>query len=257
MKKIAVCLSGEMRLFEKEEIYQSLNKFLYPHNPDIFISTWSHLGYSMNHSYIDPMISKNVESSLETRIVKVYQNIKNINIEDYNSWIKNMSTETYKKIYSDNFQPATVNSYTQIYKFWDSIRLKKQYEISNGFTYDIVIRMRPDNLLVDNLDFDISPSTIYHINLPGIAFYPNRIYDIFFYGDSNSMDLLSESYTDFLTLLEHQFNNGLCKRDCCRILFLQSQIKSLNVVSTKNRPTDTYRHSSLEEYLKNFIIWDK
>ena len=57
-KKIALCISGELRYFNNPLITQGYDKFLNVHNPDVFISTWNHIGKSMNHGYIDPHENK-------------------------------------------------------------------------------------------------------------------------------------------------------------------------------------------------------
>jgi len=252
-KKIAVCLSGELRFFDHPLVMEGFKKFVSIHNPDIFISTWDHIGVSMNHKYVEPNQKKNIDKNIIERIEQVYLSIKSLKIENYNQWFDSLDENDKKMIYFGEFNPLTVNSYAQIYKIYDSINLKSEYERKNNFKYDIVIRLRADNLFVNHFDLSILPKSIYNINFGG-AFYSNRIYDILFYGDSDSMDKISQAFVNFKELIRHKFNNGLCKRDACRVLFLQSILYNLQVFSTDLRLCDIYRGTSFEDYYNNIKL---
>jgi len=266
-KKIAVCISGEMRYFRDPNVIEGYKKFLEIHNPDVFISTWNHIGVSMNHGYINPNEIKPIDLSIEDSIKNIYSNIKGLNIENYNDWFNSIDESVKKIVYesdyvhrsvgsysSDECDKLTINCYTQMYKIYDSIRLKSNYENLNSIKYDIVIRMRPDNLFVNHFDFNINKNTIYNQNF-GLAFHPNRIYDIFFYGDSESMDKIGGVFFNFCDLLKYEFDNGLCNRDACRILYLQSILSNLDVTSVKTRLTDTYRGQGYEYYRRMINVW--
>jgi hypothetical protein len=252
-KKLALCLSGEFRFFDHPLILEGFKKFLFIYNPDIFISTWDHIGASMNHGYIEPNSKKNTDTDMTQKIKEAYPSIKYLKIENYNAWFEGLDKVLKDTIYFGNFDPRTVNSYTQLYKIYDSISLKSKYEKENNFRYDIVIRARADNLFVNHFDLSILPKSIYNINFGG-AFYSNRIYDILFYGDSCSMDKISEAFVNFKNLIANEFNNGLCRRDACRILYLQSILSNLQVLSTNSRLCDIYRGTSFEEYYNNIKL---
>lgn len=252
--KIAACISGEMRFFNDPAVVDGYNKFIQIHNPDVFISTWDHIGVSMNHGYIDPEINKITDLTIEDSIRSVYSNIKELKIENYNNWFKSIDKHKKDSIYSNSFSHLTINSYTQIYKIGDSIDLKTSYEKKNNIEYDIVIRLRADNLFVNHFNFNINKDTIYNINF-GAAYYPNRIYDILFYGSSSSMNKISECYNNYLNLLTHEFNNGLCKRDASRLLYLQSVLSGLKVESVDTRLCDIYRGQGFEEYYNLIKGW--
>jgi hypothetical protein len=253
--KIAVCISGEMRFFNNRLVIDGYNKFVQSLMPDVFISTWDHIGVSMNHGYIDPYENKQIDASLEDSIKSVYSNIKYLRIENYNTWIESIPIGVKESVYNGPYNPRTVNSYSQLYKIADSIDMKSKYENENGFTYDIVIRLRPDNLFIKNFDFNINFSTIYHINLPGDAYYPHRIYDILFYGDSTSMNKIGDTFKNYMYLLHDSFDNGLCKRDASRLMYLQALLSGLKVETTQNRLTDIYRGGTLEDYVTLLKSW--
>lgn len=71
-------------------------------------------------------------------------------------------------------------------------------------------------------------------------YYPNRIYDVLFYGNSSTMDNICSAYNKFPELVYDSFDNGLNNRDCCRILKVLSNRFNMNVV---DRPIigDIYR----------------
>lgn len=250
MKKIAICLSGELRYFNHELVKDGFNKFIQKHNPDIFISTWDHIGVSMNHGWINPEDVKNSLSIdyITEEIKKTYTNIKSIDIENYNDWFNNIDGDKKNIIYSNGYDSRTVNSYSQLYKIYKSNLLKIDYENKFEFKYDIVFRIRPDLLFVNDLDLTINDNTIYNINMPTMNI-PNRVYDIYFYGDSNSMDIVSNSFNNMIDLISDNFNNGLCKRDATRLLWLQSFNNKLNIDTTKNIPCEIWRNNiSYEQF---------
>jgi len=253
--RVAVCLSGEMRFFTDELVMNGFETYIQSWNPDIFISTWDHVGISMNHGYISPKDIKEREDTLHLHIQNTYKNLKAVEIENYNEWIDSISQEDYNIIYSDTFYSRTINSYPQLYKIYKANKLKMDYEKELGFKYDVVLRIRPDNLFIKPLDLNqISSNLIYNINLKG-AFYPNRIYDIFFYGGSEEMDVVSDSYRFFKQLLYSPFDNGLCSRDTCRLLYLQAINAGFVCESTKNRPCDVYRGQTFDEYYNLLYGW--
>jgi len=253
--KIAVCISGELRTFNNQLVIDSYSKFIEKYSPDVFLSTWDHIGESMNHAYIDPSTSKNKRINIKSEILNTYNNIKSLKIENYNEWFNSLDEAVKSVVFRDNYFSRTINSYTQIYKIYDSILSKYEYENNNNIKYDVVLRVRPDNLFILDLELDeVLSNTIYHINI-GTAYYPNRIYDIFFYGDSDSMNTIAETYLNFETLLKYEYDNGLCPRDSCRLLYLQAKLNKLQVLSTKNRCCDIYRGDTFDNYYNLLKSW--
>jgi hypothetical protein len=246
--KVALCLSGEFRFFENDYIKKGMGNFLSVLEPDLFISTWSHIGKSMNHQITNKTENKDNQDFIENYIYTNFKNIKKFELESFDFWLSSLGKNKKKIIDDITLDYRTINSLPQLYKIEKCNLLKKEFELENNFKYDVVIRSRFDNLFVDELDLSfVGKSNIYNINLGG-NFYPNRVYDIMFYGDSISMDIISETYSNIGNLIDDNFSNGLCKRDTCRLLFLQSIKNNLNVFSTNNRPCDVYRGTTFEEY---------
>lgn len=253
-KRIAVCISGEMRYFNDPAVVDGYNKFIAPHNPDVFISTWDHIGKSMNHGYTNPSELKTTHLTIKSDISAAYNDVKLLKIDNYNNWINNIKPDYRHVIHDPHYNPQTVNSCAQLYKIADSINLKTSYEKINGFVYDIVVRIRPDNLFVKDFNFTIDNNTIYNMNF-GVAYYPNRIYDILFYGDSLSMNSVAQSYNNFISLIQNSFNNGLCKRDACRLLYLQAVTSKLDIKTIETRLCDVYRGQGYENYYELIKSW--
>lgn len=248
-------MSGEMRFFNHPLVVEGYKKFIEKYNPDVFISTWDHVGLSMNHGYIDPFEKKQVSDGLEAAVQQTYLGCKSIEIENYNDWINNTSVDINRVLIDAKYDTRTINSYPQLYKIYRANQLKLQQEELNGYQYDVVVRLRPDSLFISDLQVEhTAPNTVYNINLKG-NFYPNRIYDILFYGDSSTMDIVSKAYVEYLQLIQDDFQNGLCKRDACRLLYLQAILGGVNVSSTANRPCDIYRGQTFEEYSSILRGW--
>ena len=160
-----------------------LNNFIKVLNSDVYISTWEKRGYSHNHGSGIPHINS-YNNVLKEEIITKYKNIINIDIENEEEWIKT-SNQKYIEIYKNGFiwdnQYIRGTVVPQTYKLYKANEMKKKYEKENNFKYDLVIRTRPDNLHFCNLDNNyLDLKKIYAINnYP--HYYPNRIFDIFFY----------------------------------------------------------------------------
>lgn len=85
------------------------------------------------------------------------------------------------------------------YSFDQSMILKRDYELTHGFEYDLVIKIRPDIVY----DISVQPKFLYNqaietgtvystsTHLFPMEFYRPNIDDVIFFGDSPTMDLVS------------------------------------------------------------------
>ena len=143
--RVAICLSGFMRTFDK--CYQSLLDNIINCNPnfefDFFIHTYS-----------------NYPKEVEDIIDKIKP--KKIVIEDYDE-CKHLFTDDffYKNPYHDsltsNYFKLKEKTLSMFYKIYHSNNIKILFEKENNFIYDYCIRIRPDlffnqNILLDNID---------------------------------------------------------------------------------------------------------
>jgi hypothetical protein len=259
--KVALCISGELRNFNDEKLVENLHKYIIDDlNPDVFISTWDHVGVSVHQT---DNLDKVPTNFTINELHKIYKNIKGINIENLDVWLNSYGYENLKNTFkkwrrtgNGNFNVAT--TIPHFYKVYDSYNLKNQYEVKNGINYDIVIKMRPDLMFVNYINKDIKNNTIYHNNFgPQGWFWPNRIYDIFFYSDNRSFDIVAKSWLDLENLLMDPFDNGCGKMDACRTFFLQSLRNNINVESVNCRICEVYRNENVENFINSIKQWDE
>lgn len=240
--KVALCLSGQLRCFNHPMVIESFNKTFSDLDYDIFISTWG-----------DMNITGNIKDDIES----VYGNIKSINVENYDEWFQSID-DNLRNISQQPNPPHKPTSLPQLYMIYKCNELKKKYEHDNGITYDIVFRVRPDLLFVNKVDItNFNNNTVFNINF-GKAYHPNRIYDIFFYGDSKTMDTLSNSFLSYVDLVNHDFDNRLNKVDACRLLYLQCYNNNINVQNVNNRLCEVYRGEDEKTFLHiiNYLGYD-
>jgi hypothetical protein len=131
--KIAICLSGQC----KAAIYAfpNLQHFLGDlfNTADFFIHTWT--THSERETWSDPTSLRyedNINEADMEKYINLYQPI------DY-------KIERQRDFGDFGYSPPSYYKYYSIYK---SVLLKHQYEITNKFTYDVVIKIRPD-LIID------------------------------------------------------------------------------------------------------------
>jgi hypothetical protein len=161
--KVAICLSGHLRNFEKtfpRIKSQILDTFL---NPDIFISVWDKSNTNNNVSFknqeddlfiniIDQelidMVKKELNSQYNYTTVEV-ENLNKVNhkLTDY----VNDNVSTYDSVRYDNLLKV-ISTY---YKIWKCNILRNDYELKNKINYDLVIRCDTDTI-VKYFNFDVN-----------------------------------------------------------------------------------------------------
>ena len=263
--KVAILLCGEMRNFNNLELVKRNNQYLFTkYNCDLFISTWDHKGFSPYHGTIN---NKNYSSDniRYDDIINNYNNVKNINIENYKDWFLTLPKE-YKEIYNlglkcgDKIVNATV--FPQLYKFWDANRMKILYENENNFKYDLVIRFRSDMCLIEEIPNEYinefiklegnTFNKIWTLN-PIKIFYPTRIYDIFYFGNSYCMNIIADSWINILKYINDPFDNKLPKVDSCRVLYVATLLNNINVIDIPRCIGDIYRDENIQLYTNKIL----
>jgi hypothetical protein len=142
--KIAICLSGHSRYFDKIELPKI--------NADYFISTYRQDGYKRKIASENP-IAYHYFDHVDTNLINV-----NTLIEHYNPKLILVSDddciESLKNKFGDTKTCSNViirNVASMFYKIKQANDLKKQYELANNFKYDFVFRYRFDSNLNDIL----------------------------------------------------------------------------------------------------------
>lgn len=194
--KIAVCLSGQSRTWKtaKDNI---LKYFDVGADVDFFIHTWDINTIRLsNQSTVIPF-NPNLTDTDVLELRESY-NPKAIEVEKYNP---------------DQFYD---NPWISLYySFMKSIQLMRMHELENDITYDIVIKSRLDvNFPQDGVNKFGHPSNKFYIHpIRPLVLYTSseQLFrfecelnqtcadDVFFYGDSQTMFLLSNIYKWFFT----------------------------------------------------------
>lgn len=184
--KIAVCFSGGTRNFKDTYPFFKKN-FQDIYNPDIFI-------YGVEN--------KDGADNNLAEILELYTPIQAV-----------INTEEFYK--NDNFLIPEINFYTptvipMMYNIMECNRLKKQYEIQNNFTYDIVVRTRLDSFFTRIIQKSELETVINNNNIlipqnwsgvKGVHFLAEC--DGFAIGSSKAIDAYSNVFSKI-----RQINNG-------------------------------------------------
>ena len=243
--KIAFLFSGQLREIEYDLFRKSLLNLTKDLDYAIFSYSWEEMGKSLNHKNNLPKIISN--ENIDEKINFLFKdfNLLGFGYESFRDF-KNGLKDQYREIfYSKKFHFGTINSLPQIYTLHKSFELLEESKLN----FDLVFRCRFDSIFIHPtkifpLKQILSNGSVFNLNF-GRAYYPNRIYDIFFGGSRKSMNFISTIWNDIPYLVKNSFDNGLDKRDCCRILYLAASIDNINIKSFSSRICDVYRNNDL------------
>jgi hypothetical protein len=194
MPKTAICLSGELRSIDKTFPLIEKNILSRFSDYDIFYFTWTD----------DPDLDK-------LRVLIKTGRVKDLDLKARMSF--NEDEYFPKKPLKTNYQ----NIIRQLYCLKQVNDLKSQYEDENNFKYDIVVRIRPDLLLLNDSslpeNFEQSDFNYLHLlnhdnwhgycdrfyvsNSPNMDILSNRINDVRYYSESGG----SQQYEAFLKFI--------------------------------------------------------
>ena len=251
--KIAILFSGQYRSIPIDIFKKSLSTLVDGIDYSIFSYCWEEKGDSMNHSPIIPAIKKtNICSEIENIFSSF--NLENYSYESFSQFKKTLEDKYKIILNSDKFHIGTIHSLPQIYTLFKCYELFNSYK--NSKEYDLIFRCRYDSIFIHPLKLFplkkiLESNSLYNINF-GRAYYPKRIYDIFFGGSRKSMSFLSSIWQELPFLIDHRFNNNLDKRDACRIFYLSPTLRNISTKSFDSRICDIYRNSddcSYESYI--------
>jgi len=201
--KIAVCLSGHLRSFQKTT--PSLYSFLLRNlDYDIFIHTWDTLGYHNNwrpdhNFYINNYTHSNL--NLIQNILKPKQIIIQSQ-KELESFKK--EAETKVKFYiAPDIPKHPGHMFAMFYKIWACNELRKQYERDHNIQYDLIIRTRPDLQFLSLLNTQELLDSKKYLYVPEIEGY-GGINDQFAFGSGHLIDYYCGMYNH----LSRYFSEG-------------------------------------------------
>jgi hypothetical protein len=189
--RVALCFSGQARTWEYcvKNIKRFFSRETHPENfapvyYDTFIHTWDTNSYRPNtqtqeytHELIDPGEFDRMKSAYNPKGFYV------------DSWQHFLNTTKTTRSFDGMF-----------YSFMKSVHMKRQYELDNDFEYDMVIKVRLDTIYNPYNHFIVhtmSPLMCY--SCTPVARFPHEFHynnfdDVFYYGDSKTMDLVANVY---------------------------------------------------------------
>jgi len=162
--KVAVCLSGQMRSYK--DCYDNLMKYIIkPLNADIFLHTWTEVGSSHKENRdTTEIVSKNL-------LQKMYKP-KKLEIEEhkieYNDELLGKKVPNLLKKTEPVHYKSALPMYYQIYK---SFKLLEEYVEQTQKSYDIVIRIRPDSMFLEEIPKHLLKKSMKEKNLLYYADY--------------------------------------------------------------------------------------
>ena len=208
--KVAVCLSGMLRDFEKyfENFKQNI---LEQADVDLFVHAWnfdrrnlSQENYGKSSSeYVEDM-----EGGTERSFLNLYKPTKYI-FENYTDYFVEQFDKYYELELITNHKEEVANKratetnparlMSMLYKIHKCNNLRKEYEKSYGVKYDIVFRFRTEI----ELDCPISEQDLkdtiaeypFSISIP-LGDYRGGYCDIMSWGNPEAMDIYSSLYLD-------------------------------------------------------------
>lgn len=220
MKKVAICFSGHIRNFFSTGLVQlreSINALSNSgHQVDCFFSIWDTLNTQTAH-YVDADYS-NVEfyaDQLDSLNLKMLE-VEHYNDLKHNFYLKNfhptIQSESPHIISSDGILYST----PMFYKIYKCNLLKKTFENTYNFQYDVVFRYRANIQLLNQLDVDhVTDGVMYNAghHTPwsrGLGYTHESLMtqDMFFYGSSPIMDIVCNLYPNLASIIANHGSTG-------------------------------------------------
>ena len=218
--KVAVCISGQMRGFEKAAP-SLIENIIRPLEADVFIHTWSEIGSSVNEHkrklpspivhYLPPELDERKDKMeevfpyfmkliaeddrVDTDKIKSLYNPLNMVVEDsphLDEFDRFFGFRVPQKLMEK--QPKVQWSRPLFYKIWKCNELKLQEETRRGFKYDLVIRVRPDLSIGAAISYEHLQrlDKLYHRIRTIDTSY--QVADQYFYGASKIMDYVCSAF---------------------------------------------------------------
>ncbi len=251
--KIAFLFAGQYRPIPKDLIRYSLQNLTKGLDYNIFCYSWDEPGESLDHRENIPKIKSDNDSYSQISSIFSEFNLKEIYTESYDNFVINLP-KAHKKIFdSKAYHKGTIFALPQIYTLSQCYKLLENDENE----YDLIFRCRFDSIYLHPLKIYplrkfLNSSILYNLNF-GRAYYPSRIYDIFFGGSKKSMLFLAQIWNNIPQLVENNLHNGQDKRDACRLFFVAAVTSKVEIKSLKTRICDIYRPFK-DNYYEQYLI---
>jgi hypothetical protein len=249
----AVCLiSGQLRAIDPYIINKGYRLFASSFDHcDFYVDVWNEFGVSMCH---DPARLKlprpdpiNIGPYL--KILLQGLNVLNARVHDPKTFV-NILPKKYKELSDALSQTLYRHMINQFYLIYQS-----SLQVTDPAKYEIVFRIRPDNLFAMPFCDSVESNEIKSINFGKIAFIKNRVYDIFFGVTSENISLFRGLFEELEANINENFDNELARVDACRLIAAQATRMNLKIGTFNYRYTDTYRGEPVEQYIETLNNW--
>ena len=218
--RVAFCFSGHLRSYEHcktniaEKMIQPLKDMgLIVHS---FLSSWDTTGYSN----VDPM------TLIKDEFIE-YEFEKENNRWFHDTYNSNKWT-TYSHLSGTTTCPNAVSMH---YKMAKAYKMAKVYSEKQGFTYDIIVRIRPDATYVFNMNPNIIKESLVNSNTIYMPCHNGKyevvtkfMSDHFFLGNISSMEKAMTAYDSIDVLLKED-----CPHTCEGFLWKQLQLQNISI----------------------------
>lgn len=166
-----------MRAFERIAPSQLLN-VIAPNNCDVFLSTWDVVEYGKGGRPVDAP-------------ARAPLNIQHVR-ETYGIFLKDLQVLPFEKTQRELpavFQPSMVSMFFQIQQ---ADELRRKWEQTHGWRYDLVIRCRPD--LIFHTGFKVDDVSFFSSALWTTAVLPHHIQDLFAISTPDVMNIYASLF---------------------------------------------------------------
>ncbi len=237
-KKIAICMSGHMRLYQKH--IDSWKSLFQEYDCYLFIYTWDHMdfNYEVGQPCYHPPYPKGFDHTTKTDIETVKQSYLNIGakycqieVEEYKS------NEYWYEKYKDwcYGMEDVKNRICQWNLISKSCKLKSKYEENENIIFDYMIYSRPDVIFFKNdIDRYLFNDKIILCGKPDPY---HLVSDICWYGPCSLMKNLCNIYDDFEFVWRETKEGDQLLANCHRMLNWYCEKKKIPYEIVPNNPT--------------------
>jgi hypothetical protein len=177
LMKIAICFSGQMRtaIYAFHNIKHFLGDLI--NSSDFFIHTWDN---NSEKSVWGDKFRRRLEFSIPQADLEAYINL--------------YSPKKYEIGELPPDRESKTPEYSKMRSLIRCMQLKQEYERSNGFIYDVVIKLRPDMIVDPAISMY---SVLNHLTFADNILFVNEIVydrpdDVIWFAKSSTMDIISE-----------------------------------------------------------------
>lgn len=245
--RVAICFSGQLRtgIQCSESILNYIGEVL-PYT-DFFVHTWDIESTAFCEIVEHPKYATTADRPIREEIEKIpFEFLDKSKIDNFVKIYKPKSIKIdNQKNYFEKNTKADICGLPPIYwTFYESNKLKKEYEIKNNFVYDLVIHLRPDIAFdsnrklkndIETIDLESNNLYVYRWDIKNVPEADIKIEDVHFFGNSKVMD----SATKFIEWETENFYNQIDRQI---LHFNYVKQNDINIITEIKKDFIVYRY---------------